>query len=1527
MSSLRLLVAALLLCLFVPQTALAQTTEAPSLHQQLQAFDRELDIYLGRFERGGCDDAAQVLERARVRLEFLESELHRLPPASAEPLRGKLAMLENRMGDLHKVVESGGEVLPPRGPSPTRGPSRGGTPANDDCADAIVIGIGTVAGDTSNATNDGETTCGSSLFSPDVWYKLVFPDSVTLYLDTFGSTYDTVLSVHEACPGTVANTLVCDDDTSGLDSAVGLFASVGSERLVRVSGFAGQTGAFTLNVGLAGGISGKVTAAATGDPLEDLRVDLWDGDGFGVGSTVTGPAGEYSIEGLAPGVYFAATRNSAGYLDELYDDLPCPGGGSFGGGCDPTTGTPILVEVDTVTESIDFDLDLGGAIEGQVIDASAGTGAEGVRVELWDAAGQAVDTELTGAAGDYAFIGLEAGDYFVNTDTSDFGDELYDDLPCPGGAPYGCDPTTGTPVAVAVAATTAGIDFVLDRLGNVTGTVTEAGTGTPLSSIYVEIWSDVGVRVGDDYTDAAGVYSVGGLTTGTFFAVAEGSLHVDELYDGFPCPGGAPYGCDPTTGTSIAVTVNDTTAGIDFVLDRLGSVAGVVTDAATGDPVPFAGIEVWDAGGFAAYADTDFTGVYTVDELDAGTYFVVTDAHAYLDEVFDDLPCPGGVTCDPRSGTPVAVELNATTPDVDFALVRMGAIAGTVTDQVTGAPISSATVRIWNAAGQNVRSTSVNGAGEYQAGSLEAGTYYATTDAFDDYLDELYQELPCPPSACDPTAGAAIEVADGATTGGVDFTLILGAAISGTVTAADGGGAISSGEVYVYDALGNRIADPNLDGSGQYRIGGLEAGTYYARTRLFFSTTYVEELFDDLSCPNGGCDPLTGTPIVVALGDDAGVDFALDRWGEISGQITDAVSSEPISYGRVRVYDASGTFIATDSADLTGFYTVDRLAAGSYYVRTYNVSGYLDELYEELPCPAECDPTTGTPVEVSLNADTQDIDFTLDREGAVSGFVTSAATGAPLAGIRVEIWNPSGNYVTGSSTDASGLYTVDDLSPGVYFARTDTSGWDDEIFDDLPCAGFCDPTVGTPIEVAINATTRHIDFALERSASISGTVTHALTGQPLANVRVRVVRATGSSAGSDYTDAAGSYRVDDLPAGTYFAITDGDGYLNEIYDGVPCPGGCNLALGTPIEVVANSDLTGIDFQLDRLGSLSGTVIDAATSGPISGVRVEAWTEAGSYAGTGFTGGLGEYLVDELLPGNYFLVFDPDNHAGELYDDLPCHDGNCDVTTGTPVAVALNATTGGVDAALDLLGAISGIVTDSLTGGPIDGVRVEIWDAESDYVTSTTTDSSGNYEVPQLGPGTYYVTTENYQDYLDELYDDLPCLAGAPSGCDPDKGTAVVVAIGTTTEGIDFGLIRASTGISGVVTEAASGAPLAGAILDVWDDAGVHVTSVVSAPSGAYYASLPPAVYHVSSDHGSPDLTEEVYDGMLCPLGPAFAGHCDPTDGAPVTVEESGSVGVPGVTMNVDFTLEPTLLFSDGFESGDVSAWSAVVGGG
>ena len=125
---------------------------------------------------------------------------------------------------------------------------------NDLCqyAKRACAGV-TYTGTTVGMTVDGSTSCGASDAAPDVWYKYTpsYSGTATISLCT-GTSYDSVMSVHEGCPGTAANTLGCNDDacgqTSNAPSEITLDVVVDTTYLIRIAGWSGATGDYGLTI-------------------------------------------------------------------------------------------------------------------------------------------------------------------------------------------------------------------------------------------------------------------------------------------------------------------------------------------------------------------------------------------------------------------------------------------------------------------------------------------------------------------------------------------------------------------------------------------------------------------------------------------------------------------------------------------------------------------------------------------------------------------------------------------------------------------------------------------------------------------------------------------------------------------------------------------------------------------------------------------------------------------------------------------------------------------------------------------------------------------------------------------------------------------------------------------------------------------------------------------------------------------------------------------------------------------------------
>ncbi|MFY9342620.1 MAG: hypothetical protein WAT39_09025 [Planctomycetota bacterium] len=121
----------------------------------------------------------------------------------------------------------------------------------DDCTGALSIGQGL----NGPYTNVGSTTsapawpCGAG--ANDVWFSYVPPSAGTLDVDLCtGTTYDSTLQVFDGtagCGGLVS--LGCNDDSCGLASRLlGIPVTGGTTYFIRVGGFGGGTGTFSVNI-------------------------------------------------------------------------------------------------------------------------------------------------------------------------------------------------------------------------------------------------------------------------------------------------------------------------------------------------------------------------------------------------------------------------------------------------------------------------------------------------------------------------------------------------------------------------------------------------------------------------------------------------------------------------------------------------------------------------------------------------------------------------------------------------------------------------------------------------------------------------------------------------------------------------------------------------------------------------------------------------------------------------------------------------------------------------------------------------------------------------------------------------------------------------------------------------------------------------------------------------------------------------------------------------------------------------------
>ncbi len=168
------------------------------------------------------------------------------------------------------------------------------------------------------------------------------------------------------------------------------------------------------------------------------------------------------------------------------------------------------------------------------------------------------------------------------------------------------------------------------------------------------------------------------------------------------------------------------------------------------------------------------------------------------------------------------------------------------------------------------------------------------------------------------------------------------------------------------------------------------------------------------------------------------------------------------------------------------------------------------------------------------------------------------------------------------------------------------------------------------------------DQEAAQTASISGTVTVAGSGQPARKARVSLSGAGLRSGRTTSADDAGRFVFAALPAGRYSVRVSKPGHVNVSY-GQRRPDGP----GTPIQVNEGQRID-IQLQLPRGGVITGTVLDehgeAIPGTPVRALRyaMQSGQRTLQQAGNGSTDDRGVYRIYGLQPGDYAIAATPRN---------------------------------------------------------------------------------------------------------------------------------------------------------------------------------------------------------------------------------------------------------------------------------------------
>lgn len=589
--------------------------------------------------------------------------------------------------------------------------------------------------------------------------------------------------------------------------------------------------------------------------------------------------------------------------------------------------------------------------------------------------------------------------------------------------------------------------------GGITGTVTG-----PDGELLAGVWVDATVlapyaEVGG-WTDADGVYTLGGLAPGTYTVALED----------YPRGDYAP--------TSFEVVVADTVVTADVELELAGHIAGTVTDGA-GEGIP--GISAvayqWDTttdtmmpvGGYGATTDAD--GDYQIDGLPAGTFRVrFTDVSGELiSESWNDA-------AQIEDGADIAVTAGEVSDSIDAVLEPGHHIIGTITGGGTGVGGIMVAAYVDDASFTSAGFAYTDSDGTYDLGGLPPGDYrLCFADPASAWVSECFDDVPT-------LADATVVPVPGDAPPQADAELTAATHIAGVVTGPANGAAIGV-QVAAYRESGDGtwefVGSALTDSSGAYDLVGLPAGVYRVAFAPFGEPDYVGEYWDGASSLDAAddIDLSDGTPAT-------GIDAQLAAGGHVTGTVTgpDGAPLAGIYVNAVRRPAAPGSPTGFAVTDADGRYDIGGLGTGDYDVSFNDLAqSYVPEFWPDAHPPAG-----GEAVPVTAGATTSQIDARLEQAGRISGTVTGTDAG-PVGDVGViahrldqtsRTWAPT----AGAMTQPDGSYDVGGLLPGTYrvqFRDLSGAGYADEFWNDAPTLAR-----GRDIEVIAGDTQRGVDARL-----------------------------------------------------------------------------------------------------------------------------------------------------------------------------------------------------------------------------------------------------------------------------------------------------------------------------------------------------------------------------------------------------------------------------------------------------------------
>ncbi len=1177
--------------------------------------------------------------------------------------------------------------------------------------------------------------------------------------------------------------------------------------------------------------------------FEGIEVILFDQNNQEIVSTITGQDGTYSFDDLLPALYYVVFISPDDFVFTIpgfgstVDNLIAPGATPIIDGLASNNLSDInagLYQAVSIGDFIWLDLNRNG-----LQDVSE-PGIADIEVVLFPAVGTPI-TGTTDESGQYLFSNVPPGSYRIIIENNN---DLIPTLIDQGNGTNDSKQITlvgssfeSVSFDINSGEITSDIDFGFQyKPSSISGLAWEDNDGDALNnngenllvSIPVALYTESGIFVDETLTDMTGAYSFTQLNPGNYYVVFEkmGSLVFTM------------FGMDSDVDESI---VEGSTRLISLAADTdiVGIDAGFYEFATLGDymwldlnrnglqdpsesGIPDLQIQLIRPIGLIVNTVTDANGIYTYDLLPPGKYIVsVLKEDGLEPSLFNQ----GNGQNDSDEFVDVGAFFNSMVitlssgevkSDLDFGFqFSPSSISGSVwiddnadgldnpiEDRFTGVMVS-----LYNNAGTVIDQTTTDASGTYIFNDVNPGDYYIVFSAPTDFVFTSFGMDSDVSSSVVFGSTDIINVTAGSGLNGIDAGLYQYGSIgdfiwydmdrNGIQDSLDMG--VPFLDVVLTDAAG-MVINTQTNNQGEYFVDQLVPGSYT------ISLPDVPESEPTISNQGDGTNDsrvlslianmYNSAPVVITSGQqNINIDFGFQfkassisglAWEDLNFNGINDIGEPSLAGITVTLYESSLGTVGMVTTDDNGAYTFDNLNPGMYYVVFNREDPYL---FTEPGLDSDVVGviTSGASSFIVLMPDDQinGVDAGYYRKLSIGDYVWEDLNlnglqdpdESGLSGVTLELLDDTGEVIDMSMTNADGLYQFVNIDPGTYNIALGIAPNFKPTIADLGNGANDSREVNASLlsedlDLVSGMDRVNVDFGFVMSvSSISGTSWFDVNGDgintsnepPATDISVSLFQQNGTLVSSTQTDMNGDYNFENLLDGDYYIVFESlinVDFTNDLTDSDVTN---DIVMGSTdiINLTQDQDLTDINAGYIAYSSIgdyiwfdsNGNGLQDSNELGIPDVEISLFNESGTLVQQVISGPSGNYLFENLLTGDYYILFNVGGTFTSTQEGAGNGSDDSDVTDIFGNGSTSIFTLGFMQDRLDIDGGfeevfatVSGnVFTDidadglrQLADTPLSGIMVELYSLTNGLVDTETTDIMGNYSFTQVLPDDYYV---------------------------------------------------------------------------------------------------------------------------------------------------------------------------------------------